>query len=216
MLRVALVAVLFGCMPGMGQDARLAPGKFLVASRDLGDPNFSETVILLIRYDDEQGAMGLVVNRRTEVPLSRVFQDLKGAKGRADQAYSGGPVEPDNVLALLKSAAKPEEAQRVFASVYLVSSKALLEKTLGDKAEPGVFHVYLGYAGWGPGQLEHEVELGAWHILPPDAASVFDSDPETVWPRLIKRTEMRIAELRLVYADVIDHHLLRKNRRTVG
>src|SRR5579864_2107868 len=198
MLRVALLAVLFGCLPGMGQDATLAAGKFLVASRDLGDPNFSETVILLLRYDEEQGAMGLVVNRRTEVPLSRIFQDLKGGKGRTDQAYMGGPVEPDNVLALLKSGAKPEEAQRVFGSVYLVSNKALLEKALADKAEPGVFHVYLGYAGWGPGQLEHEVELGAWHILAPDAASVFDGDPESVWPRLIKRTEMRIAELERV------------------
>jgi putative transcriptional regulator len=179
----------------MGQDATLGAGKFLVASRDLGDPNFSETVILLIRYDEEQGAMGLVVNRRSDLPLSRVFHDLRGAKDRTDEAYMGGPVEPGNVLALLKSSTKPEEAQRVFASVYLISSKALLEKTLVDKAEPSVFHVYLGYAGWGPGQLEHEVELGAWHIMPPDAASVFDSDPETVWPRLIRRTELRIAQL---------------------
>ncbi len=62
--------------------------------------------------------------------------------------------------------------------------------------EPGVFHVFLGYAGWGPGQLEHEVELGAWHILPPDTASVFDADPESVWPRLIRRTELRIARER--------------------
>ena len=212
MLRVALLAILLGCLPGMGQDATLAPGKFLVASRELGDPNFSETVILLIQYDEEKGAMGLVVNRPAEVPLSRVFQDMKGAKDRTDEAYMGGPVEPDNVLALLKSATKPEEAQRVFANVYLVSSKALLEKTLADKAEPSVFHVYLGYAGWGPGQLEHEVELGAWHILAPDAGSVFDGDPESVWPRLIKRTEMRIA----VDTDVVDRHLLRKHRRAVG
>ncbi len=195
MLRLTLLAVLLASTPGMGQDATLAAGKFLVASRDLGDPNFSETVILLIRYDEEQGAMGLVVNRWSDLPLSRVFHDLKDAKDRTDEAYMGGPVEPGNVLALLKSSTKPDEAQRVFANVYLVSSKALLEKALADRAEPSVFHVYLGYAGWGPGQLEHEVELGAWHIMPPDVASVFDSDPETVWPRLIRRTELRIAQL---------------------
>jgi putative AlgH/UPF0301 family transcriptional regulator len=70
-----------------------------------------------------------------------------------------------------------------------------LEKTLAGKGEPSVFHVFLGYAGWGPGQLEHEVELGAWHILPADAASVFDADPDSVWPRLIRRTELRIARV---------------------
>jgi putative AlgH/UPF0301 family transcriptional regulator len=97
------------------------------------------------------------------------------------------------VLALLRSASPPEEAQLVFGGVYLVSSKALLEKTLADKAEPSKFHVYLGYAGWGPGQLEHEVELGGWQVMPAAPAEVFHSDPESVWPRLIKRTEQRIA-----------------------
>jgi putative AlgH/UPF0301 family transcriptional regulator len=231
MSKFVFLALLCGLepVPGSAQAPDLAAGNFLVSSRGLGDPNFSETVVLLLRYDDEQGAMGLIVNRRGEVPLSRVFQDMKQAKGRTDLAYLGGPVEPDNVLALLKSSAKLEDAQRVFASVYLITGKELLEKTLADKAEPGVFHVFLGYAGWGPGQLEHEVELGAWHILPPDAASVFDAEPDSVWPRLIRRTELRIARLGLgaaesglvagrwfVHPYVIDRHLLWKNRRTVG
>jgi putative AlgH/UPF0301 family transcriptional regulator len=231
MPRFVLLAVLcgLGSFRAPAQVADLAPGNFLVASRDLGDPNFSETVILLVRYDDEQGAMGLIVNRRSDLPLSRVFQDLKPAKGRTDLAYMGGPVEQGNVLALLKSSVKREEEEPVFPSVYLVSSKALLEKTLAEKADPSVFHVYLGYAGWGPGQLEHEVELGAWHIMPPDAASVFDDDPDSVWPRLIRRTELRIAELGLgtrgwglmasrwfVHTHVVDGHVLRKNRRAVG
>lgn len=193
MARLALVAVLFGFLPALGQVANLEAGKFLVAARELGDPNFAETVILLVRYDEEEGAMGLIVNRRTETPLARVLRDLKPAQGRTDPVYMGGPVEPGGVLALLKSSTKPEEAQRVIGGVYLIKSKALLEKTLADKTDPDIFHVYLGYAGWGPGQLEHEMELGAWRILPADAATVFDSDPDSVWPRLIRRTELRIA-----------------------
>jgi putative transcriptional regulator len=198
MLRLLFFAVLCGMapVPAPAQAPELGAGTFLVASRDLGDPNFSETVILLLRYDEEQGAMGLIVNRRTDLPLSRVFEDVKSAKGRKDLAYMGGPVEPGDVLALLKSSAKLENADRVFGSVYLISEKDLLEKMLADKAEAGVFHVFLGYAGWGPGQLEHEVDLGAWHILPADAASVFDADPDSVWPRLIRRTELRIARRR--------------------
>jgi putative transcriptional regulator len=198
MPKFLLLGVLCGLAPclALAQAPELAAGSFLVSSRDLSDPNFAETVILVLRYDEEQGAMGLIVNRRTDLPLSRVFEDVKAAKGRKDLAYMGGPVEPGDVLALLKSSAKLEDADKVFANVYLISDKDILEKTLADKTEPGVFHVFLGYAGWGPGQLEHEVDLGAWHILPPDAASVFDADPDSVWPRLIRRTELRIARER--------------------
>jgi putative transcriptional regulator len=178
------------------QGADLAAGKFLVASRDLGDPNFAETVILLVRYDEVDGAMGLIVNRRSDLPLSRVFRDLKEAKDNSDPIYEGGPVEPGGVLALLKSSSKPEDGLRVFADVYLVSSKALLAKALADKTDASAFHVFIGYAGWGPGQLEHEIDLGGWHIMPAAAAEVFHSDPDSVWPRLIKRTESRIATMR--------------------
>lgn len=176
-----------------GQADKLAPGQFLVASRDLGDPNFAHSVVLLLHYDDENGALGVIVNRRSDVPLSRVFEDLQGSKGRTDPIYVGGPVEAGSVLALLKSESKLKDAEHVFGNVYLISSKALLEKTLAAGVEASQFHVYLGYAGWAREQLEHEVDLGAWHVLPADATSVFHSDPESVWPRLIKQTELRIA-----------------------
>ena len=174
----------------------LAPGKFLVAGRDLADPNFAESVILLVNYDADQGAMGLIVNRRSDVPLSRLFRDFKDAKTRTDPVYAGGPVEPSTVLALLRSSVQPGDARRVFADVYLINTKDQFQKALADKAEPGSFHVFVGYAGWGTGQLEHEVELGAWHIMPGESALVFHSDPDTVWPRLIKRTEQQIARAR--------------------
>jgi len=165
----------------------------LVASRDLGDPNFAQTVILLVHYEEGKNAVGLVVNKRTDVPISRVFHDLKEAKGRNDPVYIGGPVELNSVMALLKSASKPEGSSRVFGDVYLISDKDLLTQTLGSHAEATVFHTYVGYAGWSAGQLEHEVELGAWHIMPADAAIVFHADPDSVWPRLIRRTETQIA-----------------------
>ena len=185
--------LLFGCLPGFCQTDDLAVGRLLIASRDLGDPNFAKTVILLVHYDEDKGAVGLVVNKRTDVPISRVFHDLKEASGRNDPVYIGGPVELNSVLALLKSASKLEGASRVFGDVYLISNKDLLTKTLASRAEATVFHAYIGYAGWTGGQLEHEVDSGAWHILPADTATVFHSDPDAVWERLIRRTETQIA-----------------------
>src|SRR5947208_5720520 len=87
----------------------LGAGKILVASRDLSDPNFAETVVLLVHYDEE-GVLGLILNRRTEVPISRLFRELR-AKGRTDPVYAGGPVRKTAVLALLRSDHKPEEAE---------------------------------------------------------------------------------------------------------
>ena len=196
--RVVWALLLCASMPAFAQTDDLAVGKFLVASRDLGDPNFAKTVILVVHYKADEGAVGLVVNRATDVPISRVFQDLKEAKSRTDPVYVGGPVELNTVMALLKSSIKPESATRVFNGVYLISNKDLLKATLASGAEPGVFHAYVGYAGWGAGQLEHEVDLGAWHIMPADAATVFHSDPDSVWPRLIRRTETQVAR-RFIY-----------------
>jgi putative transcriptional regulator len=187
-----LLAGLF--VVALAQGADLAAGRFLVASRELGDPNFAEAVVLLVRYDEQEGAMGLIVNRRSELPLSRVFHDMKEAKDNPDMIYVGGPVEPGGVLALVKSTTKPADSEKIFADVYLISSKSQLAKTLAAKTESTVFHAFLGYAGWGPGQLEHEIELGGWHVMPAAAGEVFHSDPDSVWPRLIKRTEMRIAQ----------------------
>ena len=189
---------LLASVAAFGQSGDLAAGKFLVASKDLGDPNFAHTVILLVSYDQDQGAVGLVVNRRTDVPLSRVFEDMQEAKGRMDPVYIGGPVQLDSVLALVKSTSKPESAKHVFADVYLVSTKTGLKAILSSRADASHFHTYVGYAGWGAGQLEHEVQLGAWHIMRADAGNVFQADPDSVWPRLIGLTDTQIAQA-LIY-----------------
>src|SRR5277367_914095 len=100
-------ALLVLALASVQAEDSLAPGKFLVAGRELGDPNFAESVILLIDYDAEHGAMGLIVNRRTDVPLARVFRDFKEAKDRTDGVYVGGPVELSTILALQRSSVQP-------------------------------------------------------------------------------------------------------------
>ncbi len=170
----------------------LGVGKVLVAARGLGDPSFAGTVILLVHYDGK-GAVGLILNRRTDVPLSQVL-NLKVAKDRSDPVYLGGPVEPTAVLALFESLAKVEKAENIFGGVYLISDKALFAKTISARPDPGVFHVYLGYAGWTQDQLRSEVQLGAWFVFPADAATVFNSDPDSLWLEMIKKTQLKFAK----------------------
>jgi putative transcriptional regulator len=184
-------------LPVQSKQAKdLAAGKLLVASRELADPNFAKTVILLVHYD-AQGVVGLILNRRTDVPLSRVLDDLKLAKDRSDTVYLGGPVETPLVFALSQSPAKIVGAEHVFGGVYLISSKRVFEDTIAAKPDPGVFHVYLGYAGWSADQLRREVELGAWFIFSEDASTVFNSHPDSLWSEMIGKTELQLAEVSL-------------------
>jgi putative AlgH/UPF0301 family transcriptional regulator len=174
------------------QPADLAAGKLLVASRDLPDPSFAKTVILLVQYDDD-GVVGLILNRRSKVPISRVLGEVAGAKERPDPVYAGGPVGRTEVLALVRTRRPTGDAKRVFGDVFVASSKDGLEKVFASAADADTLRVYLGYSGWTEPQLEHELDLGAWYIFQGSAKAVFDSDPDSLWERLIHETELRIA-----------------------
>ncbi len=169
----------------------LGLGKFLVANRSLADPNFAETVVLLVAYDDN-GVVGLVVNRRTRLPVSSAL-NVKEAKGRPEPVYIGGPVEVMGVMGLARSSSDIEGAKHVVGDVYLIATKTLLDKSLASPIAARAFHVFLGYSGWSVPQLKHEMELGGWYIFPGDSATVFDSDPGSVWERLIVKTDVRMA-----------------------
>ena len=200
-----------GFLPVQSNNTRsLTDGKVLVASRNLGDPHFAKTVILLVRYD-AQGVLGLVLNHRTDVPLSRALESLKAAKDRSDPVYLGGPVETAAVFALLQSPAKPEGAEHVFDGVYLINSRPLFEQAMSAQPKPDGFHVYLGYAGWTQAQLRQEVELGAWFVFPAEAGTVFNADPDSLWPEMIRKTEMQYAE---VHGEVhgYEAHVSRRTR----
>ncbi len=172
----------------------LAAGKILVARRGFPDPNFAETVILLVQYD-EDGTMGLIVNRRTKVPLSRLSRELQSAKGRTEPLYIGGPVETSGVLALCRSRTKPDDTKHVSNDIYLISGKATLERTMASGSDPKTFRLYLGYAGWDAGQLEGEMGMDAWDVLPANPGIVFDPHPETLWTRLVEQQDLQMASL---------------------
>lgn len=182
-------AVMMSALLLHAQPEELPPavGRLLVATEDSHDPNFEQTVVLLVQYDEEQGVMGLILNRPTKVEVSRIFRDVPGAKTRQDPVYAGGPVTL-SVMALLRAQKTPDRASHVFGSVQVIANKDLLEETVTAGKPPSVFRVYVGYAGWTGPQLRHEIELGYWHVLRATAGLVFDPSPDTEWTRLNRKT----------------------------
>ena len=172
--------------PDPFSDERPAKGRFLVASRNLADPRFQETVVLLIDYGAE-GAAGLIINRPTKVPAAAVLPSVPGLTERADVVYYGGPVEGRRMLMLIRSGEKPEESDRVFGNVYVSVSKNTLELMIGKHKTENQFRMYAGYAGWQPGQLDWEVSRGDWLIVSADAGSIFEKRSSEIWRELFQR-----------------------------
>jgi len=175
-----------------GAPDSIAVGKILIANEKLGDPNFAKSVVLIVRSDPDGGTLGLILNRRSEVPLSQIFPEIKGAS--KDPAYMGGPVQLTSGQGLLRSDTKPEPATHILGDIYAVGSKTTIEKAIASHVEPARFRLYLGYAGWAPGQLETEMEAGAWALRPGTAGIIFDSDPESLWSRLSHLAHTEIAQ----------------------
>jgi putative transcriptional regulator len=172
-------------------EQQIAIGNILVASEKLADPNFSHTVVLIVQYDQDDGTVGLILNRRADIPLSRIFPKIKHAT--ADPTYLGGPVAITAGQALLRLPNETDQATHVIGDVYVTGKKDLIEKSIASRADPSKFRVYLGYAGWAPGQLETEVRLGAWSVLHLGPKIVFDEDPDSLWSRLVHESHMQIA-----------------------
>lgn len=176
---------------------RLAKGRFLVASRSLQDPNFAETVILLVEYD-ANGALGVIVNRPTEVALVDALPELGELRRRKDVVYLGGPVGRDRMLLLVRTPQQPPQSLRVFDRVFASGSLDAVRKSV-QRGEP--IRAYAGYAGWGPGQLDAEVARGDWFIGPADSNAVFADRPGALWDDLIERFSGDWARLPILIAE---------------
>jgi putative transcriptional regulator len=170
-----------------GDVARLRPGVFLYASPQLGDPNFTQTVVLLVQYAPEEGAMGLIINRPGDLDAKTALPALAGMP-----MYEGGPVQTEAMLALVRTRRPPPDAVRVLDDVYLSGEReVLLAAAQGGRAHDRV-RVFSGYAGWTAGQLENEVKAGGWIVAPGDAAAVFSRQPGTLWRKvfvLLRKSE---------------------------
>jgi putative transcriptional regulator len=175
---------------GPARAKKLEAGVFLVATQRIGDPRFSRSVILLT-HTGVDGALGVIINRPTDHRLSDLLPEIEALEGRSDLLFFGGPVSLDSIVMLVLSLEKLALAHttRVFGNVYFSGNPEAFSYILGRKKEEEAIRGYAGYAGWGPGQLEAEINRGDWTIADGDAATVFREDPSTVWKDLAPEPE---------------------------
>jgi putative transcriptional regulator len=169
---------------GPSAETAPAPGVLLVAVRGMGDPNFAGTVVLLVQHNSA-GSLGLVLNRPVPHRLDEALPELELDADAAPFLFQGGPVGLDGLMFLYRSAEDSDDALHVMEETHLGSDRGLLAERL--EAAPGYAYlrVFIGHAGWTPGQLERELSRGDWLLVPATDEAVWTPGTGDLWQRLI-------------------------------
>jgi len=193
-LLVAVAALGAGALAAAQE---IANGSLLVASPELADPNFSHSVVLVLRRDDN-GAIGVVINRVTSLAPSKIFPELSPTLGSyAGKLYRGGPLAPSRLLFLVRGlAAATVNGPEIVDKVFLAADPDSLPEILRLSQGPDEFRMFAGHAEWTAGQLESEVKHGAWRVVPATAEVVFSDKPTKLWETLSTRGDQVTAAVR--------------------
>jgi putative transcriptional regulator len=189
-----------GLAPPPGSTA----GRLLVASPALGDPNFERTVVLMLEHTGD-GAVGLVLNRPSALELSGALPEWDGYAASPAVVFVGGPVSQGSVIALARARGDTEGSETdAWTPIARLDGLGVID--LGkDPYEHGVaveeVRVFTGYAGWGGGQLESELREGAWFVVDAVTDDALATDPESLWPAVLRRQGGALARLALYPPD---------------
>src|SRR5436305_12883268 len=160
-----------------------ARGQLLIAGPGLLDPNFWRTVVLVIEHNEE-GALGLVLNRSSETTVGESVPQLENLVDSEELLYIGGPVQPSAVIVLAEFEDPSDAALVAFDDVgVLGTSSSPEELTVGVRSG----RAFVGHAGWGPGQLDGEVERGDWILEPASLEDAFSAEPRGLWSEVLMR-----------------------------
>ncbi len=171
------------------EDAQFLTGRFLISETELSDPNFRETVVMLIEHNRE-GALGFVVNRKSNVSLGDLMEEFEEKSVRELPVYVGGPVEQRFMFVLhsgLPEDRRSDHAISPIPGVVFEPDFRIVARFLSDewpKIDPQQrpsIHLYAGYSGWSAGQLESEIERKSWVILPATPELIFSANPGEAW-----------------------------------
>ena len=153
----------------------------LIARDDLSDSDFADSVVLVMN-NLGPAPVGIIINRPMAIPVSRLFPDLKRLAQVRDKVYFGGPLDFGSVWFLFRAAAPPEHAIQACDGVYLSADRQLLLQLLGRDKPMDSLRVFVGHAGWAPGQLEAEIAQRAWALKRAETEAIFSGKSEHPWP----------------------------------
>jgi putative transcriptional regulator len=164
-------------------------GQLLVATPEMGDPRFAQTVILMVRHD-QNGAFGIVINRPLgEGPLANLLRAIGENDVDATdriRLFAGGPVQPELCFVIHSADYRGPATIDIDGRIAVTGTPDIL-RDIAKKRGPQKSLVALGYAGWGPGQLEAEIARNGWFTVPQDSALVFDDDRDKLWEHAAAR-----------------------------
>ncbi len=165
--------------------------RLLVSVPDMGDPNFDQTVVFMAEHDDD-GALGVVLNRPSETPVSDHLPDLAVQLATPPVFFVGGPVSVGGLLALGRRGLGQETSHVVALTgpLVLLEPDALIA---GEVSGVEAVRLFTGYSGWGAGQLDAEIAAGAWSVLDPLPDDVLCAEPDLLWRRVMRRQGGRLA-----------------------
>ena len=199
--RLALLSVLWSSAISVtaawvqgAEAAEFTAGQLLVATSEMRDPRFAEAVIYMVKHNGE-GAMGLVINRPlAKGPVKDLLQGFgienEDAKGEIIIHY-GGPVSANTGFVLHSDDVMLDDSERVKDGIAMTADAKLIEAMARGKG-PRESMVLFGYAGWAPGQLEGELEAGAWHVIPADKTLVFSKEADKKWQQAMDRRRISL------------------------
>lgn len=190
---LALVGPLLPSAAAAQEDRTPAPGMFLVATKQIQDPRFQRSVVLLLSVEPA-GAVGLIINKPSGMKLSSFFRDMRRTGAKEDQLYFGGPVETRKAFVLLRGRTDPRDALPILREIAVSTSEDVIKRTVRRKRAGRDYRLFMGYAGWGAGQLDQEIRRGGWYIVPADAETIFHDDGSKIWRELIRKGEEIIVQ----------------------
>ena len=174
-----------GQMPPEKTPGEPASSSFLlVAGKQMPDPRFRKTVLVVTTHG-KSGPIGVIVNRSEDIKLDQLFPDTPAAKELS--LFYGGPAYPKQISYLVRGGSAVKGALTVSSNIYLAYDIPTLGELLNGKRPQKDLRVMHGLASWAPGQLEYEIKLGSWYVMPFDETVIFDHPPAGIWQELYNR-----------------------------
>ena len=175
-----MALLLLAMRPVLADDTKPLTAILLVARAELPDPDFTDSVVLVMN-NLAPGPVGIILNRPTPLAVAELFPRLKHLARQPDKVYFGGPVELKSIWFLFRASIPPKQAIQVLDGVYLGADQNLLLRLLGrDKPMEGL-RIFMGHAGWMPGQLEAEIDRNDWTLKRAEPGAIFNGQSDRPW-----------------------------------